>query len=410
MNTFASPSAVTQARTVPRTASNSQLDEWYAALARRDAAYDGVFFVGVRTTGVFCRPSCTAKKPRRENVEFFESAAAALAGGYRACLRCRPLEPAGSPPAWVRVLAEEVDRVCAPLADGRLDRNGVVDRSGRIDRNGRIDDKALRARGLEPATVRRQFLRTFGVTFQAYQRARRLGVALERVKNGGDLLGVAFDAGFESDSGFRSAFKRLFGGPPGRVRAAARDDGTSDAHGAARGPTPESVDPIVATLIHTPIGAFVAAANAAGVCLFDFADRPAILSQTKSLRRWFAGPVIPGRSAHLEALRQQLDEYFAGRRREFSLPLATAGTPFQLAVWRRLREIPYGETRSYEQIAQEIGRAGAQRAVGKANGDNRLAILIPCHRVVQKDGQLRGYGGGLWRKRWLLEHERRHVS
>lgn len=384
-------------------------DEWYAALARRDAAYDGVFFVGVRTTGVFCRPSCTAKKPRRENVEFFETATAALADGYRACLRCRPLEPAGSPPAWVRALAQEVEGGCLAPPDQRNAQNGRMDRSDQIPWNGKIDDKALRARGLDPATVRRQFVRAYGVTFQAYQRARRLGIALERVKNGSDLLGVAFDAGFESDSGFRSAFKRLFGAAPGRMRGASRNGGARSGRASPPASAGAGVDPIFATMIHTPLGAFVAAANETGVCLFDFADRPAILSQARSLQRWFAGPVIPGRNAHLETLRAQADEYFAGRRRTFDVPLAMAGTPFQTAVWRRLLEIPFGETRSYEQIAAGIGRPGAQRAVGRANGDNRLAILIPCHRVVQKDGQLRGYGGGLWRKKWLLEHERRNA-
>jgi AraC family transcriptional regulator, regulatory protein of adaptative response / methylated-DNA-[protein]-cysteine methyltransferase len=140
--------------------------------------------------------------------------------------------------------------------------------------------------------------------------------------------------------------------------------------------------------------------------MLDFVERRAILSQTAALRRWFDDPIVPGTNAALEQLRSELEEYFAGKRTAFDVPIAIEGTPFQREVWNALLAIPYGETRSYEQIAQAIGRPNAQRAVGKANGDNRIAIVIPCHRVVEKGGALRGYAGGLWRKQRLLDLER----
>jgi AraC family transcriptional regulator of adaptative response/methylated-DNA-[protein]-cysteine methyltransferase len=150
----------------------------------------------------------------------------------------------------------------------------------------------------------------------------------------------------------------------------------------------------------------VAAATEQGVCLLEFADRRGIEAQVEAVRRALRCPAVPGVNAHLRGLEQELREYFAGARTSFSVPLVTAGTPFQEQVWRALRAIPAGATRSYEDIARAIGRPGACRAVGRANGQNRLAILIPCHRVVGADGRMCGYGGGLWRKEYLLDLER----
>ena len=144
--------------------------------------------------------------------------------------------------------------------------------------------------------------------------------------------------------------------------------------------------------------------------MLEFADRPAIASQAASLRQWFDDPIVPGTNRHLDQLVRELAQYFRGERTEFTLPLEIAGTPFQRKVWDALLQIPYGQTCSYGHIARALGRAGSQRAVGRANGLNRLAILIPCHRVVRDDGTLCGYGGGLWRKRHLLDLEQRVVA
>ena len=149
-------------------------------------------------------------------------------------------------------------------------------------------------------------------------------------------------------------------------------------------------------------------ANSAGICLLEFADRRMIETQFQTLRKLFSCAIVPGENAFLVQLGDELQQYFAGTLRRFSVPVVYPGTPFQQRVWSELLRIPYGETRSYEDLALLVGSAGGQRAVGHANGLNRIAIVIPCHRVVNKDGKLGGYGGGLWRKQFLLDLEKGH--
>ena len=342
-------------------------DEMFEAFERRDETYEGLFFTAVKTTGIFCRPTCPARTPKRENVEFFASSRDALFAGYRPCKRCRPLEPAGQAPEWVRDLLEAVDR----------------------DPGGRLRDADLRARGLDPGRVRRWFHNHHGMTFHAYQRSRRLGQALGRLRHGDDLTSTAFGHGFDSLSGFRDAFLREFGEPPGRGRTR-----TS----------------LVVTRVLTPLGPMVAGATDDGIALLEFAERRRLETQLRALRRHLDCAITPGDHPLFERLDARLGAWLDGTEQEFDLPLVLAGTDFQKAAWRALLEIPYGETRSYEQQAKALGRPTAVRAVGRANGDNRLAILVPCHRVVGADGQLCGYGGGLWRKRFLLDHELAHTA
>ena len=332
------------------------------AVQARDGSYDGVFFLGVRTTGVFCRPSCPARNPRPDNIDFFRSVGEALLGGYRPCKRCRPMDTNGQPPAWVTRLLALVERNPAR----------------------RLTDADLRAASFDPTRARRYFRSNYGMTFQAYHRARRMGLALAELRQGADATSVALAHGFESNSGFRDAFERIFGQPPGRGREA---------------------QVAVTTRLESPVGPLVAAATGDGVCLLEFADRRGLERQLATVRKRLGCSLVPGHNEHLGRLADELAGYFDRSLTEFSVPLVIAGTPFQETVWRRLGEIPYGQTLSYSGLARDIGRPGAQRAVGRANGDNRIAILIPCHRVVQADGQLRGYGGGLWRKKFLLEVE-----
>lgn len=162
----------------------------------------------------------------------------------------------------------------------------------------------------------------------------------------------------------------------------------------------------VATTIESPVGPLVAVATDEAVCLLEFSDRRALPTQVATLRKRFGRSIATGTNAILRQLEDQLGRYFAGQLREFSVPLDYPGTPFQCLVWDRLLGIPWGETISYAQLANDVGRPGAQRAVGTANGANRIAIVIPCHRVINKDGGLGGYGGGLPRKRFLLDLER----
>jgi AraC family transcriptional regulator of adaptative response/methylated-DNA-[protein]-cysteine methyltransferase len=332
---------------------------WRAA----DASYDGVFYLGVRTTGVFCKPSCaTPRKPKPQNVEYFGSVRAAAFAGYRPCKRCRPLEANGQTPGWVRRLLERIER----------------------DPAARIRNLQLRALGIEPARARRYFKKHFGMTFQGYARARRLGRAFDQIKKGIAMDEVALGQGYESQSGFREAFTRTFGHTPGASRDA---------------------DCIQVTWLESPLGPLLAAATSASICLLEFTERRMLEAQFATLRRRFKVPIVPGANRHLEQLRRELAEYFAGERRRFSVPLNYPGTPFQQKVWNELLRIPYGETRSYEDIARAVGSASAVRAVGQTNGLNRICVVIPCHRVVNKDGKLGGYGGGLWRKQALLTLE-----
>ena len=336
--------------------------EMYDAFRNRDSSYDGVFITAVRTTGIFCRPTCSARKPRDENVEFYPSTKDALLAGYRPCKRCRPMELNGRVPDWLRGLMEELEQ----------------------EPSRRWRDADLRARSLDPTRVRRWFQSHHGMTFHSYQRARRLGLAMGRIRHGDALTAAAFDHGFESTSGFNDAFGRLFGGSPGRIRTDTL---------------------ITVTRLLTPLGPMVAGATDEGICLLEFADRRMLETQVKRLGKWLNAVVAPGTHPHLEHLDRELARYFAGDLREFVVPQVVPGTPFQTTVWDQLCKIPYGETRSYEQLARTIGRPTAQRAVGRANGDNRPAIIVPCHRVVRSDGSLCGYGGGLWRKQYLLDLE-----
>lgn len=335
----------------------------YRALERRDQSYDGIFFVAVKTTGIFCRPSCPARKPKPKNVEYFPIAKEALLAGYRACYKCRPMDTDGRPPRWVEQLIKTVES--SPVQ--------------------RLRDRDLRAMKIEPSRARRYFNDHYGMTFQAYHRARRMGMALAQIREGKKLMNVAYDHGYQSNSAFRDAFEKTFGRTPGEGRDA---------------------DCIVATMFESPVGPLLLGATAKSLCLLEFADRRAIETQVKVLRSRFERSVVPGASPILDLAKLELKEYFVGNLKSFRTPIAYPGTPFQECVWNRLLTIPYGETISYERLATDIGRAGAQRAVGTANGANRIAIIIPCHRVVNKDGKLGGYGGGLWRKQILLDLER----
>jgi AraC family transcriptional regulator of adaptative response/methylated-DNA-[protein]-cysteine methyltransferase len=337
--------------------------EMEAAWTRRDAGYDGLFYVGVRTTGVFCRPSCPAKPPRPENCRYFVTAKDALFDGFRACRRCRPLEASSDSPAWARALIERVDAGEA-----------------------RIPGRELRRLGVDPGRARRWFQARYGMSFAAYCRARRLSGALGALRAGASVDDAQSAGGFESASGFRAAFARSFGSAPGAARAG---------------------DVIVTALFDSPIGALVAGATRGGICLLEFADRRMLEAQLAVVGRRLGMPVAPGKSALLEKLRRELERYFAGELREFSVPLVAPGTPFEERVWAALRRIPYGATISYAALARSVGSPGASRAVGSANGRNRIAIVIPCHRVINAGGALGGYGGGLERKRRLLALERR---
>ncbi len=336
--------------------------EMIEAFLGRDTRYEGIFLTAVKTTGIFCRPSCSARKPKPENVEFFSSAKDALNHGYRPCKRCHPMQPLNESPDWLKPLMDALES--DPLK--------------------RWKDGDIRSLGLEPERVRRWFKQHHGMTFHAYSRSRRLGGALGAMKKGESQTHAAFDHGFESLSGFRTAIERITGVPTGN----AAEKGALYLH-----------------RITTPLGPMLAGATEAAVCLLEFIDRPMLPTQLKRIRDRFEESPIPGSNRIILQLEEELSAYFDGTLRAFNVPLDMRGTEFQEEVWKVLLEVTYGTTASYGDLSKAIGNPGAVRAVARANGDNRMAILIPCHRIIGSDGSLTGYGGGLRRKRFLLELE-----
>ncbi len=345
----------------------SQTDIFYSALSRRDSTFEGIFVVAVKTTKVFCRPTCSARMPKRENVEFFSSAHDALSHGYRPCKICKPMEYIGAPPEWLKPLLDEINN--APLV--------------------KLKDSHLRERGLDPNRVRYWFKKQHGMTFQGYLRALRIGQAFGRIKQGDKVAETAFESGYQSLSGFTDSFKKTAKFSP------------------SKSPTRQLIQ---TRRISTPLGPMLAGATEEGICLLEFIDRRMLETQIKRLSKLLNAKFVPGSFRLLDEVSHQLKEYFAGKRKEFSIPLVTPGTSFQKKVWCELQAIPYGSVRSYKEQAEVIGLPKAVRAVAKANGDNNIAIIVPCHRVVGSNGELTGYGGGLWRKEYLLKHESGNIT
>ena len=335
----------------------------YNAILKKDASFEGLFFTAVKTTGIFCRPTCRARKPKKKNVEFFKTSKEALAHGYRPCKICRPLEKPDKTPDEIKSLLDEIS----------------------ADPSNKLKDQDLRERQLDPNTVRRWFMKHHGMTFHAYQRMLRINTAFKKIKNGEPVTSAAYDAGYESLSGFNDSFISVFGVSPTKSKKQ------------------QVVD---ITRLETPLGPMIACANEQGICLLEFTDRRMLETEFKDLAKRLNAILVLGENSHFKQLKEQLQEYFEGKRKEFTVPLFMPGSPFRQQVWEQLKTIPYGETRSYKEQAIAVGKPGAVRAVANANGMNRISILIPCHRVVGADGKLTGYGGGLWRKKHLLDLEK----
>jgi AraC family transcriptional regulator of adaptative response/methylated-DNA-[protein]-cysteine methyltransferase len=339
----------------------------YKAIVEKDTTFEGVFFTAVKTTGIFCRPSCTARKPKLENVEFFKTSKECILRGYRACKVCNPLKTINHTPIEFQKIIDE------------LSENLTL----------KLKDNDLKQKGIEPSKIRRWFLKNHGITFQAYQRMFRINTAFKKIQNGESATHTAFDTGFESLSGFSDSFKNIFGVSP------------------RKGKQKNIID---LKRIETPLGTMLACATNQGICLLEFTDRKMLETELKSIAKLLNATIVQGNNKHFELLEKQLNEYFAGERKIFDIPLHTSGTDFQNKVWTALQNIPYGKTKSYKEQAIAINNPESIRAVANANGMNRISILIPCHRVIGSDGQLTGYGGGLWRKKYLLELEKTNFN
>lgn len=337
----------------------------YKALVAKDVSYEGIFIVAVKTTGIFCRPTCTARKPKKENVEFFKTSTEAITHGYRPCKVCFPLEKLGETPNYIKKIVDEINN----------------------NPSKKFKDYDLRSKGIEPTKLRRWFKKNHGITFHSYQRMIRINTAFKKIQNGESATSVAYETGYESLSGFNESFKSVMGVSPSNSK---------------------NKDVINLTRLETPLGPIIACAVEQGICLLEYSDRRMLETEFKALTKLLNATIIQGENKYFGMLRQQLCEYFEGTRKEFNLPLFTPGTEFQQQVWKELQTIPYGSTRSYQQQANAIKKPKAVRAVASANGINRIAIIVPCHRVIGSDGHLTGYGGGVWRKKWLLEHEQQN--
>jgi AraC family transcriptional regulator of adaptative response/methylated-DNA-[protein]-cysteine methyltransferase len=342
-------------------------DIMYKACLERDESFEGLFYTAVKTTGIFCRPSCTARKPKKENVTFYHSAKEPILAGYRPCKVCRPLEKLHETPAYIVDILKELSE----------------------DPSSKIMDADLVQRGIDPFTIRRWFLKNHGITFHAYQRMLRINTAFKRIQGGETVTNAAYDSGFESLSGFGDSFKQIFGVSPSKSKAQRVVD---------------------LKRLETPLGTMYACATNEGICLLEFTDRKMLETEFKGLVKTLNAIIVQGENRHFSILEKQLAEYFVGERTTFDVPLHTPGSAFQQAVWNGLRQVPFGTTSSYQQLAAELQMASSVRAVANANGFNRIAILIPCHRIIGSDGALTGYGGGIWRKQWLLDFEKSTVS
>ena len=335
-------------------------DTAWAAFMRRDRGWDGRVVGAVKTTGIYCKPSCPARRPRREHVVFYASNEEARAAGFRPCLRCKPDEVGRD---------REAVTAAVKMIEGAEETPSLA--------------KLATAVGYARHHFQRIFKRDLGVSPAEYARGLRNRRTEQALKANGRVTDAVYDAGYQSPSGFYSDAKERLGMTP----SAWRDGG--------RGET------IRWTTFDSPLGEMLIAATSKGICRLTFDD------SELSLKRLFPNARVVKDEGGLKEL---VEGALAAIERPLAapdLPIDVAGTAFQEAVWRELRKIPAGETRSYAEIAAAIGAPKAVRAVGTANGDNHVAVLIPCHRVIRSDGSLGGYAGGLDRKRRLLAAEGR---
>ncbi|WP_321796559.1 bifunctional DNA-binding transcriptional regulator/O6-methylguanine-DNA methyltransferase Ada [Caballeronia sp. J97] len=342
---------------------SSDENRWQAVVDRDERA-DGAFFFAVRTTGVFCRPSCASRAPRRENVEFFQTTDAAEAAGYRACKRCQPT-------SLPRELAI-VERACKVLDADPQQRMTLAQLSDAVH--------------VSPFHLQRLFSRIVGISPRQYQAAQRAGVLRDALQRGRDVTRATHDAGFGSPSRMYEAVPAELGMTPSAYRR--RGAGLTVRYATAA----------------TPLGTVLVAATDKGVCKIAFGDDAHTL--VDELAADFAQAERIEDAAKLEPFVAQIRAYLQGTRERFDLPLDIGATAFQRRVWDALRRIPYGQTRSYTDIAESLGSPRAVRAVANACASNPVALAIPCHRVIGKDGAIAGYRWGKPRKETLLDTER----
>ncbi len=344
-----------------------RLDEsrWDAVLARDDK-HDGRFVFAVSTTGIYCRPSCPSKRPGRDRVQFFTSPNEAERAGFRACLRCRPKAVAGNPQL-------QLTKAICRYIEQHLDEPLTLAKLGQVFRQ-------------SPFHLQRVFKANLGITPRAYADSCRMNQLKKNLRSGYSVTNALYDAGYSSSSRLYERTASQLGMTPDKYRRGAIAAG------------------IRYTLATSPLGRMLIAATDKGICAIQFADSDAELEQ--GLKHEFPFANRRRDDTALEGWRAKLLGALKGRELSAALPLDIQATAFQRQVWDCLRSIPRGETRSYKQIAEEIGKPSACRAVARACATNPVAVAIPCHRVIREDGGMGGYRWGMKRKVALLEGER----
>jgi AraC family transcriptional regulator, regulatory protein of adaptative response / methylated-DNA-[protein]-cysteine methyltransferase len=349
-------------------AGESKVDRFWHAVQARDTGADGRFVYAVRSTGIYCRPSCPSRRPRRDSVTFFATPDAAELGGYRECRRCRPRFGVAIPPGLPNVRA-----ACAFIEAHRGEPLTLSAIASRVD--------------MSPFHLQRVFTRFVGISPRAYQDALRAGTFRSRLRRGTPLSGAIYESGYGSSS-------RVYEQKPtgtGMTPAAYRVGGKGLI--------------VSYTITDSPLGRLLIAGTPLGVCSVKLGDRDRELEA--DLRMEYPRAVIAKDTRTRSVWVRAILAHIAGRAPHIDLPIDVQATAFQWKVWRYLQSIPWGETRTYSQVAKDIGRPSATRAVARACATNRVALLIPCHRVVGKDGKLTGYRWGTERKRALLDRESR---
>ena len=294
---------------------------------------------------------------------FYTTYTEALKNGFRPCKICCPTENSNKIP-------EQVARAIQ-LVKGNP--------------KSKVSDLELRKSNISPDLTRRWFKKNYGITFHAFQRMYRINNAYKELKDGGKTTDTAYEMGYESLSGFGYTYKKLIGASPSKSR---------------------SKNVILINRLTTPLGPMFVCASDRGICLLEFTDRKMLENEFSDLQKKLSAKILIGENTHIIQLKRELQEYFDGQRRFFEVKLDTPGTDFQKVAWDALREIPYGETTTYKDQAARINRPEAVRAVARANGMNKISIAVPCHRIIGKNGELVGYGGGIERKKWLIEYEK----
>ena len=340
------------------------IDRWQAVLAR-DARANGTFVYAVSSTGIYCKPSCPSRRPSRDRVVFFDTTAEASRAGYRACKRCRPDEAATADP-WI----DKIRRACVYLAN--------------VD--GHVPLERLAAKlGGSPYHLQRSFKRIVGVSPREYADACRLEKVKRGLRKGARVTDAMIDAGYGSSRAFYERGASKLAMRPGEYRQGGKG---SD---------------IAYAIVDCPLGRLLVAATARGVCSIFMAASDAELA--RELKKEYPLATLQPGHAGLKKWAREIVGHLSGRRPRLDLPLDVQATAFQWQVWNALSKIPYGETRTYKEVAASIGRPSAVRAVAHACATNPVSLAIPCHRVVRTTGQLAGYRWGLDRKRALLAAE-----